>query len=380
MGAHPAVLAFVSLLISCADERVGEKRFFSFIINSEWDSVRSHLDKPVEDLVLILNSRCRLERVYDFSFVDGRLLLRLPAGVVDTIVYSWNDQHQLVTIDTTEVLKLFSMEERIRNDLVLHFIEIRKPKKALQWLTKVPRLEIDSLYGELFGRTAYALDIKEFGKAIPSVERAWNDGHLLSGLALSSWYTMSGERERGVDILKRLALLKNSEAMVRLGDIYDMYGTEFGYHPPNDAKPESSFQWFKAAAQLSNSYAMYKLGNIYERGINRKKSLDSAMYWYRQSSDHGESISSSTIALFYLRGDIVRQNVGEGMQWMQKAVRQDLASGYFELGTVYEKGIGVEPDLARAHEYYSKADSAGYPVAKRAIQKLLNPIKERRRR
>jgi hypothetical protein len=375
-----AVSTLVCLLISCAEKRANEKRFFSFFVKNAWDSVKPHVSNSVEDLTFILNSQNRMEGVYDFDLLDSGLILKSQEGVVDTIIYSWDGQRQLVWMDTLQVLKLFSAERKIRNDVVLHFIENKRPKKAWQWICKPPRLEIDSLYGELFGRMAYAMDLNEFGKAIPALERAWNQGHTYSGLALSSWYLLSGKRATSIEILKKIAMLKNSEAMVRLGDIYDMYGSELGYDPPLDAKPESSFQWFKAAANLSDSYAMYKLGYIYERGINRKKSVDSAMHWYRESSNHGESISSSAIALFYLKGDVVKQDVDEGIKWMHKAVSQDPRSGYYDLGKVYENGIGVESDLALAQTYYMKADSAGYPVAKRAIQRLLNPRRERRRR
>lgn len=58
-------------------------------------------------------------------------------------------------------------------------------------------------------------------------------GQRASGLRVISefWYTLTGDREKSIDILKQLASLSNTEAMIKLGDVYETYYKDFGYNP-----------------------------------------------------------------------------------------------------------------------------------------------------
>lgn len=362
-------VAIACFLIGCSSD-APEKRIFSFLFNNQWDSLKSHLEKPPDDLVLILNSGERLENRYSFSLNDSVLVFKGDDDLVDSVKYSWSDSSQTIQVDSSEVMKLFSRETRIRSLMVLSFIKKNKPTRAWNWLTYKPALHIDSLYGEFFKDMYYAVDLDEYAKASPSLQRAWSAGHANSGLALSHWYVLQDDRPEGIKILKTLASRKNSEAMVRLGQIYETYFSEFGYLPPADAKPESSFLWYQEAASLGNSEAMYSLGYIYEQGINKTINLDSALYWYRRSSDLGESLASSTIATLLLRQEEPEVSMDSIMFWFSKSIEQQPSNGYLELGDSYEQGLFGEPDKETALYYYMKADSAGSPVAGDAIRRL----------
>ncbi|QLH34553.1 MAG: sel1 repeat family protein [Cyclobacteriaceae bacterium] len=102
---------------------------------------------------------------------------------------------------------------------------------------------------------------------------------------------------------------------------------------------------------------MYRLGYIYERGIGKSINIDSAIYWYRKSSNLGQSQASSAIGTLFLDGGYIKENSDSGMLWFNKAIIQNAASGYMDLGEIYEKGMVVEADLELAIKYYLKADS-----------------------
>lgn len=369
----------VPLLLASCDQHEEQKEAFTFLFENQWDNFSEFLDHPPRDFQTVLESKVRFSNHYNFSIVDSnRLFLKSNDEVVDTIEYLWNAETKKLNIDSLTLSKLFCKETEIRQFLINYYTKCRDIKRAWFWLRYPQPLEVDSVVGDFVKKWYGVIHPSDLVEVLPILEKSWLNGHVNSGLALSQLYLVGGNREESIKLLNMLAEKGSSEAMVRLGEIYETYYSELGYDPPKDANTGSSFAWYQRAALLENSFAMHQLAFIYERGINRNINIDSAFYWYRRSSNLGEAISSAALARLFFKDGLVRQNIDSAKFWMDRAMAQDPAVGYFELGKVYEKGLGVKVDIGLARQYYQKADSAGSPIAKEAIRRISKPLILRR--
>jgi TPR repeat protein len=58
------------------------------------------------------------------------------------------------------------------------------------------------------------------------------------------------------------------------------------------------------------------------------------------------------------RGDELERNVTEAIGWYEKAAKKGHAEAVYNLGTIYEYGLGVQPNRTRATEWYLRASNA----------------------
>jgi TPR repeat protein len=58
------------------------------------------------------------------------------------------------------------------------------------------------------------------------------------------------------------------------------------------------------------------------------------------------------------------------MEWYQKAAEQGNAVAQFNIGYLYEYGLGVQKDQSKAMEWYKKAADGGYIEAKWRLDEL----------
>ena len=138
------------------------------------------------------------------------------------------------------------------------------------------------------------------------------------------------------------------------GLCYNYYKSQFylgllyfnGYHVPQDYNV--AIKLFILSANKGYLYAQYKLGHIYRYGIGVKCDLDEAIKWYTLSAD--QQHAGSLIALARIYKD--KQDYGLALKYLNMC---DDSEAQFLLGTFYHQGLGVEPNLERACDYYKLA-------------------------
>ncbi|KAI9338030.1 hypothetical protein BD770DRAFT_448429 [Pilaira anomala] len=153
--------------------------------------------------------------------------------------------------------------------------------------------------------------------------------------------------------------------------------------------------WAKKAAKCRNSYAFTLVALFYEEGIGVKQNYEEAMKWHKQS----QILKEDTLSLFYIgklyffgqgvkkdhrlalgyfmlmvnhddqygeafyymgeifeRGeDSVPINYKKAFECYQKAFDRNCVNGASAIGLMYDKGLGVEKDMAKAYEWFNKA-------------------------
>jgi hypothetical protein len=69
------------------------------------------------------------------------------------------------------------------------------------------------------------------------------------------------------------------------------------------------------------------------------------------------------------QGATVPDPVGAALLWRAAAARGDAIAQY-NLGVLYERGIGVEADIAKAKAWYERAAARNHADAKAALKRL----------
>jgi localization factor PodJL len=65
------------------------------------------------------------------------------------------------------------------------------------------------------------------------------------------------------------------------------------------------------------------------------------------------------VAARLAKGDVTEQNLNAASRWYQRSASQGFAMAQYRLGTLYERGLGVKVDLARAQIWYRRAAQQG---------------------
>ena len=118
--------------------------------------------------------------------------------------------------------------------------------------------------------------------------------------------------------------------------------------------------------ELEDDGLQNDLGCIFIDRICVEKNIEFAKYWFAKSADQGNDLARSNLA------DIYRKGTGGSEVDYKKAFELYKACGlpyaHYRCGEFYEKGWGVEKNLAEAKRYYSLAYEEGHQLAKKKIK------------
>ncbi len=155
--------------------------------------------------------------------------------------------------------------------------------------------------------------------------------------------------------------------------------------------------YYRKLADQGNANAQFMLGNLYEEGRN----FSEAKGWYQKAADQGYEpardalkrlIASDTPTASttetkpnapttaqgqYVMGSHyeygyggVTVNYPQAAYWYRQAADQGYADAQFNLGWLYENGLGVGKDNDRAKVWYQKAADQGNLGAQSGLQRL----------
>lgn len=90
----------------------------------------------------------------------------------------------------------------------------------------------------------------------------------------------------------------------------------------------------------------------------------------KQDAQRGNAAAQYNLGVMYNQGLGVRQDYTLARQWYEKAASQGHAKAQVNLGMMYEGGLGVRQDLGAAKEWYGKACDGGLQKGCEAYAKL----------
>ena len=85
------------------------------------------------------------------------------------------------------------------------------------------------------------------------------------------------------------------------------------------------------------------------------------MKWYTRAADAGSVPALCNLGVCYERGEGVEQDLARAADFYRRAAEQEDAAAQCNLGYLYESGEGVEQSWEEAVRWYQAAADQGYP-------------------
>lgn len=99
-----------------------------------------------------------------------------------------------------------------------------------------------------------------------------------------------------------------------------------------------------------------------EKAYN-KKNYEKAMQEWQEAAVKGDMLSENNIGVLYEKGLGVPQDDAKAIDWYTKAGNHGFAMAQFNLGIKYDLALGVPQDYKQAIYWYTKAAELGYVTA-----------------
>jgi TPR repeat protein len=92
----------------------------------------------------------------------------------------------------------------------------------------------------------------------------------------------------------------------------------------------------------------------------------------RKKAEQGIARAQFRLGFMHDKGNGVKQDHKEAVEWYTKAAEQMHAGARNNLGTMYARGEGVEQDLDKAIDLCTKAAKQGYATAQKNLTNINN--------
>jgi uncharacterized protein len=132
--------------------------------------------------------------------------------------------------------------------------------------------------------------------------------------------------------------------------------------------PTAMREFKRDGKALSN----YNIWIMYYKGEGVKQDKKEAINWLRKSAEQGYGQAQFVLSYTNFTGDGIEPNIPEGVKWMHKAAENGFAEAQFRLGMMYINGDNVEKNRDTGVKWVKKAAKKGNVNAK----KLLNVMGE----
>ena len=133
-------------------------------------------------------------------------------------------------------------------------------------------------------------------------------------------------------------------------------GTMYAF---GDGVPQSRIEarrWYEMAAAQEYPRALFNLGLYHDKGITVERNMARAVEYYRRGAKAGDSQSAYNAGQILLLGQDVPANTSEGIRLIEQSAALGEGKAHASLGYIYETGLGVKKDAARALEHYARAE------------------------
>ncbi len=116
---------------------------------------------------------------------------------------------------------------------------------------------------------------------------------------------------------------------------------------------------------LQAGYAAYYKGDLVKAAAE-----------YHLSAEDGDPVGQRNLGFLYQRGHGVNPDYAKAMKWYMKSADQGHRAAYNNIGFLYVAGLGVDQDFVKAHFWYTKAVIAGSKEGKRLREVIRRKMTE----
>ena len=226
---------------------------------------------------------------------------------------------------------------------------------------------------------------KNYSAAFQYYLKAIEKGNMYSqynlGLLFQYGLGVAKDLDEAVKMYKKSAEQGYADAQCNLGYCYEN-GNGVSQ---NDAQ---AYYWYKKAAEQGLDRAQYNLGQCYRvtRGVS--KDITEAIKWYLKAADQGYENAKtrlSELGITPIKVDASltagqlndkgveyhnNKNYSAAFQYYLKAIEKGNMYSQYNLGLLFQYGLGVTADTTEAVKWYRKSSNQGYEEAKKKIKEL----------
>lgn len=193
-----------------------------------------------------------------------------------------------------------------------------------------------------------------------------------------NYFRMSGEKGNINGLNKLGEMYENGKGITKNLSLAKYWYQKAADQGHSDAK--KNLERLKSAESASSNnnsilnksgQELFTIGNDYYRGQNGKtKNYTLAAYFFKLSSEKGNSEGQLYYGYMFEKGYGVEQNYIEAFNWYHKSAEQGHLHGQYYLGAMYENGRGTFKDISQAKYWYQKAAAQGQEDAKKRLAVL----------
>ncbi len=121
----------------------------------------------------------------------------------------------------------------------------------------------------------------------------------------------------------------------------------------------TALQWALRAAENGHAPAQALAGFIFSTGPDALRDEAKARHWYTLAAEAGSPQAHLGLGIALLHNATTDEPTFAGVEHIRKAAEGELPDALYYMAMIYERGIGVLPDAAKAVEYYGKAANGG---------------------
>lgn len=112
-------------------------------------------------------------------------------------------------------------------------------------------------------------------------------------------------------------------------------------------------------AEEGDARAQFRLGLAFYKGNRVEKDEEKAFEWWMKAVEQGVEYAAYCLGCIYFE----KKDFQTAMEYYLKAISDPVINeAGFQLGVIYENGLGLEKDIDKAIEYYKKG-AAGLNMA-----------------
>lgn len=131
---------------------------------------------------------------------------------------------------------------------------------------------------------------------------------------------------------------------------------------------------YRKSSEKGNSQGMVNLGYMYLHGYGLSKSISEALKYFKASADQGHPVAQLNLGTLYyskninilinknnyfLVGEGVKQDYSKAITYFSLSAHQGNLIALYNLGQIYQYGLGINPSCSFAVHFYKKVAEQG---------------------
>lgn len=216
--------------------------------------------------------------------------------------------------------------------------------------------------------------VPDLDGAIDCYLQAVADGSVDAMIGLGNLYEEKGDFENTYYWYHEAAVAGSDAGMYNVAWMYHT-----GRYVSQDYKKAK--EYFTQLYERNIAQAAFYLGLYAESGYAGPIDYSSAVRYYKEGIEHGDSLCANNLGAMYCKGKGVRKNKTKGFQLFLKSysmceigdINKDICAN---LAQCYEKGYGTDKDLQRALEIYREGAELGDQLCEERLKQVETQIAE----